>query len=401
MPRQTIKVGRQRYVFSPEGRIPAGGRFCALVKVRLVDAVTGKPPGGGVIIQAKGSGFVPRVAGDGIVGLSGIPIHLFPDLTNQDYPVRVTVSAEGYNPREIADSIPRNPNFPETFMTKDMGDIFLHHAPIVIRGRVARAAGGPTSSTINAKVRTTGIWLTLSSSNTAVPPEPPNIVSLHPPLYRDRSPATDVFHPINFLPVAGNDKLLLDGTVAGDDKIRLSNRQNIVAGTSVLLIDMDHPDIAEYIGVQSISSASMPDQPALFTLAYPMRYSHRQNALVRIVNIQAPALPIVDKQFSSIGLAGDPCVFLNNLTDLLDSATLVPRASGVEIVGATGPGEYHLVSHFSVNAGADGYYRLPPLSGVGQLKIEAGDDSNPPKTSTMIITINYGDRENHLDCILR
>ena len=63
-----------------------------------------------------------------------------------------------------------------------------------------------------------------------VAPDPPNIVSLRPPLYFDREAATGDLNLSNLQPLPGEDKSLLDDVLEGADLIRLSNSQNLAAG---------------------------------------------------------------------------------------------------------------------------------------------------------------------------
>jgi hypothetical protein len=265
-------------------------------------------------------------------------------------PNQVTVSPELPPLYSIGD--PVVPVVPADFAPTDIGVLGLHREALVLSGRIVTVSGDTTVPVTAATVSVIGTWRTPPPGNLNVPADPPNLVSLYPPLYASRSPAMGVFHPVDLMPVVGDEKFLLDNFQTGASRIQLSNRRNLISGTSVLLIDADRPDLAEYIQIQNILGASSVDEPASVTLAYPTVYSHRQNALVRRVNIQAPAIAIADKQFSLDAHAGDVCVFLSDITDLLNSATGLSNANGVQISGGSQPNEYHLMRLFSVRTDA-------------------------------------------------
>jgi hypothetical protein len=90
--------------------------------------------------------------------------------------------------------------------------------------------------------------------------------------------------------------------------------------------------------------------------------------------------------------AGDSCLFLNSMTDLA-------TATVIEVQGAPGdPVEFHRVARFEATSDVDGYYRLPLLSRVAQLEIQA-DDGGAHPVITRTFAPNYEDRENRIDFV--
>jgi len=322
------------------------------------------------------------------MGLVGIPQQVFPALATQSYAVMLKLKAPGYIRRKASFSIAQDPNFPISFAPPPPVDLALHREPTVITGRTVQASGNSTTPLAGATVSVTGIWRRPPPANVTVLSDPPNLISLRPPLYSDRGTVTGRLRRKNLPPILGDDKFLLDDVLEGAHSIRLSNRQNLAAG-NILLIDANKSDIAEYIAIKTISGASTATQPASITLDYPVVHSHRRNGLIQKVN---PQFSDPQKQFAQEALTGDACVFLNNMTGLT-------TGSQVMINGGLNPDEYHYLSLFSVTSDAEGYYRLPPLSRVAQLEIRAEHGALAPVH--VEFRPDYTLRANRLDFVFR
>ena len=397
MTRRTIQANGRIYTFSPDDAVPLSERTWALVSARLVDEITGEPPRSAVTIKAAEPGFIPRVASDGLVGLIGIPLRVFPRLATQSYTVNLTVTAEGYIALHTTVKVKQNANFPDTFTPTDKGDLLLHREPIIIRGRTVLFDKG-TSTTKplpGVKIRVTGIWRTFPPANLHVPAEPPDIVSLQPALYFPRppegpqSPAAAQLRSVNMVPVMGEDKTLLEWVPKDSNSIKVSNRKNIGKG-DVLLIDPLEPDSMEFLPIASIAGASTDDQPARITLTYPLAHPHRDGSLVGKVLVQAMG---VNNQFAQKAIAGDTCVFLASMNNLSSATTAV-------ISDGSNPDEYHSLSTFSVQSDPAGYFQLPPLSRVAQLEMQA-DDGGVHKTVTQVFSPDYSLGENHIGFVFK
>jgi hypothetical protein len=387
MSRRIVQTSERTYLFSPDDPGPLGGSLWELVKLRVIDELTGKPPNSSITIQAKEKGLVPRVASDGIVGLVGVPQQIFPGLKTTNYTVHLTVRAEGYAPRDVEAQVASDPLFPATFTPPPLINLALHREPILITGRTVKATGITTTPLAGSTVSVIGVWRTPPPADLDPPADPPNLVSLRPPLYAGRTAGTGLLWGRNLTPIVGDDKLLLEDALAGDNPIRLSNRQNLAQGDN-LLIDAQQPDIAEFLAINLITGASTADQPAYITLDYPVAFEHRRNAVIQKVNPQ----PLVAmKQFTVEAMSGDTCVFLDDVTGL-------GGANEALITGGATPDEHHNLMLFSVTSDADGYYRLPPLSRVAQVKINA---TNGALNAEVKFQPDYSRRENHLDLILK
>jgi hypothetical protein len=102
MPSRLVEVNGRQYVFSPEDQPPLGGRLWALVRARVIDELTGRPPLTAITLEADVTGASTRVASDGLVGVVGIPHHIFPALAMRNYTVALTVQVNGYVSRRAA-----------------------------------------------------------------------------------------------------------------------------------------------------------------------------------------------------------------------------------------------------------------------------------------------------------
>lgn len=126
MTRTTIQANGRQYLFSPDDEPPLSSRIWALLRVRLLNDVTGEPIRGGLRIESDlvmtlpritEDGVirwapiplaVPRVTADGLVGLAAIPSRVFPILAGRNYTVNLTFHATGYISRTVAVTIPND-----------------------------------------------------------------------------------------------------------------------------------------------------------------------------------------------------------------------------------------------------------------------------------------------------
>ena len=388
MSRRTIQLDSTTVLFSPDDPVALMDRWQALVKVRVTDEMTGEPPRNEVSLQVKEPRMIPRIAGDGIGGVVGIPRQTFPAITSQKYFVNLTISAANYVSRQQEVEVPQLP--PLTDFSPPELDVELHRQPTFITGRTIRFLGNTPTPVGGAAISLAGIWRTAPPANIVVAPDPPNLVSLQPPLYSDRAALTQTLQRRNLVPVAGSDKGLLDDLLPEMNQIRLSDRLGLAAG-DILLIDDLQPDLTEFIAIKTVPVTSPADQPTLITLDYPLAQSHRRDAVVRRLNPQPSGPP---QQVIAAANVGDTCVFLDDLIGLAG-------ANEIQISGPPGPDEYHRVMSFAVVSDANGYFRLPPLSRVAQLEIHAEKTIGVQLFQTNVtFRPDYEQRENRLDLAL-
>ncbi|MET0647645.1 MAG: hypothetical protein ABW208_13595 [Pyrinomonadaceae bacterium] len=386
MVRRIVEVESRPILFAPDTEPPLARRTWALVRGRAVDELTGRPPRGAVTVEADAAGMTPRTATDGLFGLVGRPAEVFPELNLQNYEVSLTIRVAGYIARRENVLVPQDVNFPAAFAPTNIGDLPLHREPIRLRGRTVLAAGNSTTPVAGATVEITGVWRTLPPANVVVPPESPLVVSLRPRAYFARPAGAGRLRRREMTLVAGEDKRLLAAAPPGGDRVRLSNRVNLVPGTVVALDPLD-PERTEYLVVGSVEGATTDDQPATVVFTYPPVNWHPSDALVRRVTPQPPG---ADNQLTRAAAVGDACVYLDGMADL-------GAADVVEMTGGGPADEYHRLGRFTTTSDADGYYRLPPLSRVAQFEIRADDGAHPVITRT--VAPAYATGEHRLDFV--
>lgn len=392
MTRRIAQANERSYVLAVDDIRPIAHRSWAIVQARVIDELTGSPPQSPVRIETAAIGFLPRVAKGGLVSLIARPSVVFPALgiPGQTYDVSFTIHAEGFIPHHVTATLTTDLLFPDRFEPFVFGAaLALHRTPTTITGRVLRRSGGVLVPVANATVAVTGVWPTLPPANVSPPTAPPNIVSLAPTLYAARPATTARLRRREMTPVGGEDKILTAWSNAGDSRLPLSNGFNLAPG-EVLSID-DDLAITEFISVDAVETGGDTSLPTTVTLAHPLAHSHRPGALVRRA-IPQPAGP--DRPLSRAATADDTCL-------LLDSLSGLAGAEVVEILGGDPPvlpPEFHRLRLFTTQSDPDGCYRLPPMSRIAQLEIEAtegGDTSNP-----VVYAPTYRTRENSLDLTL-
>ena len=366
MPLEVFTANDIDYTISADGSAPAGQRMSALVKAQLIDEITGTAPLDAIDITSPFPGMSKRIGEDGMLGLAGIPARVFSELSGHLYTFPVTLSAEGYLPLFRTVSLGPTAAFPDVFAPADLGTLSLHRAPTVIAGCVAVDSGTDMQGIVGASVTVTGIWRTPPAASVVVPPDQPNLLSLVPGMYFDRSHLTGQVQGLAFLGLPGPDKQLLQDAAAGTVTVRLSDRQ-LIAAADVLAIDTADGERTEYISIHAVVGGSTPDQAATVTLDAPLRAIHRAGATVHKVVFQnmGAATPLTDD-----AIPGDVCLFVNNVGSLASA----PFCS---VQGGGPVAEYHAAQYFTTTTVTDGFYRWPAMSRVAQCALIVHDGVHP------------------------
>ncbi|HKP51326.1 MAG TPA: hypothetical protein VJ183_01595 [Chloroflexia bacterium] len=390
---RTVQVGSLPYTYSPDDSMPVGRRLWGVIGGMVVDEITGRAPDSRPFISTKYRGLVARTTQDGgMVGLLGIPEKVFPNLRLQSYPVEFMVGAEGYITRSESRPVPANLTFPDDFTPVLLSDVELHRLPVSIRGRTVLLAGAGTTGLSGSSVQVTGYWPTTASTTGAA--SPANMLWLHPPLYFSRTAAVGILRRREITAIGGQDKTLLLDAPAGGTTLRLSDGVSVAAG-GVLWVDADDAERMEYMTVGTVAGASTPDQPVTVTLTYPLAFTHRAGVKVSRGNV-GPVLPPpagFTKQFARDALPGDGVVFLNDVAN-------VGVATVVEVTGSPNASEFHRFRLYEATSNANGYFSLPPVSRVAQLRIAATHPAQaaiPPR----LLSLRYDLQENRIDFVFR
>jgi hypothetical protein len=380
--RVTVDDRARRYTVSPDEPLLPGARPSAVAFATLVDECTQRPPERRVNVATTFPGLTARTVSP-TVGLGGIPRAAFSALATHAYQVPFDVSGDRYVTVRRTAVLGPQPAFPATFVPTNLGTIDLHSDPVTIRGRVTTQAGVTITPAAGAAVRVTGIWRTVPEAILPPPSDPPNVVSLRPAVYFDRSAAVGLVRQREMVPVVGDARALLAPATAFAVTLRVSNRDGVVPG-SILRVN-SAPERSEFMTVLSVDGGSTADQPATVTLTYPLRHEHSPGTDVIRVTPQGPGADIA---LSVDATDGDACLLLTA------TAAIVP-ATVIELHGGPSPAEYHLVSRFETTTDAGGFFRLPPISRVAQLEIEVTDGVHAPLTHA--VSPDYALPENRVD----
>jgi hypothetical protein len=251
------------------------------------------------------------------------------------------------------------PVIPVDFAPMDAGQWELHREPVVLHGRVMKSVGASIVPAPSGSVQITEVWRKVPPGTVAVPPDTSVLVSIHPPLYRDRSaPGSDFKR--QRLPLVGADrKRLLEISAVGNTKVHVSDQVGL-AVTDIIAIDTDDGELTEYATVLALKGGSTPNQPTFIEVELPLIHQHRTGASVERVNPQ-PVGPV--NQLAQGGFQGDVCLLVNGINGIADG-------DQVQINDGTLP-EFHMVRFFNVKTDGQGYYRFPPLHRAGQVTVRA------------------------------
>jgi hypothetical protein len=327
-----------------------------------------------------------RSTTEGIAGLTGIPERALPKLRTDPKDVDFRVTARRYLPFVTAAHFTQQNSFPDTFTPRDLGLVLLHRESVDLSGRVVRATATGNVPAGGVTVSITGYWLLIPTPASSAPATPPNLISLHPGVYLNRSAGAAGVRRRDFINTPDASELL-DDAPAGLASLRLSNRVGLGPG-EILRINPDDAGRTEFLIVKTAAGSSDPTQAAQVTLRYPGRLDHRPGTRVERVTAAAPG---TKNDLISDAIPGDAAALTSALTGIGGAAT-------IEIDDGGPDPEYHTVALLSVTTDAGGFYRLPALNRVGQLELTADDGVNPPVRR--IVVPNYELAENLVDIVV-
>lgn len=351
-----------RWQFCPDSLPANSDRMRAILRARLVDEVSGDPIEDRISLNSSLPDIHPRVASGGLVGLVGRPARLFPTLGVDGVLLTLQIAAEGFNSLSLEARLGPIPGFPASFAPLDLGDVNLRRKPVELSGRTVQRNGLSPVVVAGATVAIVGYWRRIpqASVNPAAVMEPPNLLSLDPPLYARRELGVGTVRRREPTAVAGADKTLQRPVAAGERRLHLSDRLGLNTN-GLLTVDTTHPDRLEHLLISDIDSSSSSDQAGWITLAHPLAYSHGSDARCQPANLGLPGPSIAMTQEA---IPGDVTIAPATLAGLGDRIT-------VEIDSGLGPAEYHQARLYRVDSDAGGFFRLPPLHRVAMILIHA------------------------------
>jgi len=187
---------------------------------------------------------------------------------------------------------------------------------------------------------------------------------------------------------AGDEKQLVRAARAEETAIRISNRRNLVPG-NLVRIDTGDRVRSETRTVDSVLGVGGNDDPATVTLDQPLRRAHSPGARV---DRSPPPLGPLPLELKSAAVVGDHSVFVDALPAL--------PAPALRIASAGVADEYHDCLRYEATSDAQGYFRLPPIHRVAQIRLDVLDGV-APTPAKFFVDPDYTDREQWLDLRLK
>ena len=356
---------------APDGPFAAASWPQAVPSLTLLDEITGEPPDPPPAATTTTIGLTARVSTDGGAGLVGCPLSRFPPgfIAGEPFsitgvPLQLSLSGVGFLPLDLTAAIGPEPGYPPNFTPVQLGSVALHREPVTISGRTVSRTGVVRAGT---SVTVDGIWLTLADV-LAGPPAAANLITILSPLYANRDTTGTVAQQnLPSAPPAEAKTLTQPGNV-GDTTIGVSDQVALAIGT-IVVVDGQDPQRAEYLPITAITSLGPGATfPAVLGLAFPLSRPHAAGApVIRIVPPVAGAANPLSRATST----GDATLFPASMAGLDASMT------GVVISGGGGVAEYHAASLIVASTDASGFFALPPIHRVAQLRLRAHHLAEP------------------------
>jgi hypothetical protein len=386
MARRTYTTTSRRYVIALDVEPPVALQTWAIVMTRIRDELTQRAPDARVRLACDNDAFVPRVGPQGEAGIAAIPAQATPLLNGTAYPVRLSVSADGYvdDARDV--TIPSQPSFPAAFTPLDIGVWNLHRQPVDILGRVElRQPLVPDTIVVGAVITINRLWH--QRPTTLAPgPDPFEPLALSAPCIAARPSLGSV--AATTMLVTGGPFRLEREAAPGTSAVLLSNTSGLTPG-DVLAFEAADVERAEYVAVSSIDGSAGPTQPAIVNLRFPLQRVHRRDVLLDLVTPQPPA---ATNTIGPAAIAGDRTLLLQS------PITAIATGDVVEITGGAAAAEYHIASLATAASDTRGQYRLPPIGRVFQIELKADDGVHTPVLQMVVPEYDAG--ENRIDFLL-
>lgn len=372
MTRSTVIANRRLYTVSGLAPRARGQVFQAVVTAQLVDGLTGGPVEGGRV-STDLPGLLSRTAHSGFVGLAGDPSRALPGLATTTYDVDVLIEAAGYLPRQEVAPFAIEPAFPTTFTPADFGNLVMRRLPVVVS--VSSYELDPSNRPVPlpaADITVTGYWSSVDGLDSAATTTP--LLGVAPGLSA-RRPGGAVIDRPTLTPAVEPARRLTAAVAAGATRIPVSNTGSLVPGNLVGL-DLGDPERAERIEVVAVQRPDDALSPAELELRFPLALGHVEGAPA--ARIPVPGGPAPAVSLAAEALAGDRTLAVSSLAGL--AAGQVVRISG----GSAAP-EYRTADLYEMTTDADGFGRLPAMTGVAALivsAVSAGLDAKARATLT-------------------
>ena len=343
------------------------------------------------------------VAGDTVVTLSSAlklaigQVLVIGSASGQEF-ARVNVLGPGVNQVTLAEPLRFAHAVNEPMMPATLAStiVALHRMPVAFRGRVVRIgpAGSPTSPVAGATVTLADFWRTQRAVRTRpiIANLPVGDMTVAGPKTFAAALSQGVLAPRSFgaaaggttLPaVSGDEKQLALGAEADASAVRFTDRRNLVI-TDLVRIDSSDPERSEIHIVKNIAPVGGMTDPALIQLDHALLASHAPGA--RVDRLQLPVGPL------ALTLILRDAAERGDRTVLLDA--LPPAKPGLCLSSAGLADEFHDGATYAVTADSAGYFRLPAVHRLAQVRLDVFDGA---ATTRFFVDPDYSGTEQWLE----
>lgn len=461
MPRRSEQVEGKTVLISPDDPAPRGARFWALVRARVIDEMTGSAPLTAITLESDLAPTTPRVSDGGLVGVVGVPRHVFQVLAAHGYSVRLTVRAPGYIPRRASVVVPNDQRSIAAPAPAALATVLTLNDRSRLSPGETLLVGPAGPNLVAVRIRALGPG---ANQVTFAPPLPAG------PAFAVGDPVVPVV-PDDFAPAnAGDLALHREPVVLTGRTVRVTAAgTTILAGAAVRITGFWRTPPPANVSVPAIPPNLVSVHPALYADRAPvigqlrrrnlapvagddksllddvpagatvLRLSDRQNLTVGGILLIDPDIPDRAEHLAVTAIAGASAATLparvtvdyplafphpagarvrrvtpqplgatkqltrealrGDTTVFLNSVTGLAAGQQARVTGGPSPDEHHELRLYTATSDADGYYRLPPLSRVAQVEIRAEHGALTPVTERL--RPDYTQRENRLDLIFR
>jgi hypothetical protein len=256
---------------------------------------------------------------------------------------------------------------------------------VVLTGRTVLQKATGYEALNGVRVRILSIWRQMPSPYEIIPSADPRLVFITPPLVFDRSAKDGQLHWYELHDLEDAGRTLLENVEPGSKSLHASNCRELDPED---LLALDYVD-AERVEILSIEAVATMSESQSGTLEFtgPLQRAHRSGAPLE--KVRRPDRRGVQHRLKEDARAGESCLFLDQLKNL-ETAHYVSISDNTE-----NPPEYHMVKLYEAKSNNQGYYRLPPLSRVAQVELQANYEELKPVN--VVFSPDYRQTENRVD----
>jgi hypothetical protein len=369
-----------------------GRIFQSLALAQLMDDISEQPIQATVQVTTDLKAATARTATNGIAGLVGIPLRVFPRLDAFAADYHIEFAVEGFTPFREPVHVPIQPSFPTTFSDSDLGPIVMRRTPFALKGRTS--ALDPTNRPVacpGAQVALTGLWRHTDDVDIAAGPPAVPVAAIQPSLYAPR-PIGAGIEIVAMPTVAEPPRVLIAEAGPGSTTVAVSQSVGLVAG-DVIGFELADPERREYIEIKAVHASNDPSSPATLDLELAIKRRHAAEATVQKTNSPALGAPVAT--LVETAMPGDVTLFVNSV------APLGPTQL-VRISGGTAVPEYASCLLYRAVSDPAGYYRFPELHRVAAICVQATRTLPAPAADSgpVLFNPNYALYHNGLDLVL-